>query len=107
MALEGAQSVECLNVKDLTVKYLRGDGVTAISFQNSLDLSGGQSIILNSSSGNNIGTATSQKIGFYGVTPVDQPTTVSDPSGGATQDAEARTAIEAIIDRLQELGLIA
>jgi len=47
------------------------------------------------------------KIAFYNTTPVNQPDTVADPSGGATQDAEARTAIDAIIDRLQELGLIA
>lgn len=34
------------------------------------------------------------------------PTTISDPTGGATQDAEARTAINAIIDVLQGEGLI-
>jgi len=54
-----------------------------------------------------IGDATTALLGFYGVTPVDQPATVTDPTGGGTVDAEARTAINAIIDRLQELGLIA
>jgi len=54
-----------------------------------------------------IGSATTSLLGFYGVTPVDQPATVADPAGGLTVDAEARTAINAIIDRLQELGLIA
>ena len=54
-----------------------------------------------------IGSATTSLLGFYGVTPVDQPATVTDPTGGGTQDAEARTAISDIIDRLQELGLIA
>lgn len=54
-----------------------------------------------------IGSATTSLLGFYGVTPVDQPDTVTDPTGGGTQDAEARTAINAIIDRMQELGLIA
>jgi len=53
-----------------------------------------------------IGSAITSLLGFYGVTPVDQPATVTDPTGGGTQDAEARTAINAIIDRLQELGLI-
>lgn len=57
--------------------------------------------------GTRLGQDTSDKVGFYGATPVDQPATVADPSGGATTDAEARTAINAIIDRLQELGLIA
>ena len=54
-----------------------------------------------------IGNATSDKVGFYGVTPVDQPATVADAAGGSTTDAEARAAINAVIDRLQELGLIA
>ena len=66
------------------------------------------------------GDSSSQKLGFYGVTPVDQPATVSD---AATQDitgsdtvdktkteadlTSCKNAINAIIDRLQELGLIA
>ena len=37
----------------------------------------------------------------------EQQSTIADPSGGATQDAEARTAIAAIIDALQAHGLIA
>ena len=36
-----------------------------------------------------------------------QGATISDPSGGSTIDAEARTAIDTIIDRLQAHGLIA
>lgn len=31
---------------------------------------------------------------------------ISDPNGGATQDAQARNAIEAIIDTLETLNLI-
>jgi hypothetical protein len=54
-----------------------------------------------------IGSASTSLIGFYGATPVDRPDTVADPTGGGTVDAEARTAINALIDRLQELGLIA
>jgi hypothetical protein len=54
-----------------------------------------------------IGGATTSLVGFYGATPVDRPDTVSDPTGGSTIDTEARTAINTIIDRLQELGLIA
>ena len=51
----------------------------------------------------NIGKTTSDKIGFFGVTAVDQPATVADP----TDEATNVIAIVAIIDRLQELGLIA
>ena len=49
----------------------------------------------------------SGEIGFFGTTPASQPATVSDPAGGATIDSEARTAINAIIDALQSLGLMA
>jgi hypothetical protein len=34
-------------------------------------------------------------------------TTIADPAGGGVVDAEARTAINALIDRLQGCGLIA
>jgi hypothetical protein len=54
-----------------------------------------------------IGGASTSLLGFYGATPVDRPDTIADPAGGGTIDAEARTAINTIIDRLQELGLIA
>jgi hypothetical protein len=53
------------------------------------------------------GGASTDELGFFGATPVDQPATVADPSGGSTVDTEARAAIAAVIDRLQELGLIA
>ena len=52
-------------------------------------------------------SAATDELGFFGVTPVDQPATVADPSGGSTGDTEARAAIASLIDRLQELGLIA
>ena len=52
-------------------------------------------------------TAATDELAFFGATPVDQPATVADPSGGSTVDTEARAAVSAVIDRLQELGLIA
>jgi len=52
------------------------------------------------------GEATLQ-MGLYGVTPVVQATKISDPSGGGTIDAESRTAINAIIDALEGLGVSA
>lgn len=36
-----------------------------------------------------------------------QGASVADPTGGVTVDAEARTAINAVISRLEALGLIA
>ena len=75
-----------------------------------LTLSAGVDLVLATTTGTEIGTATNQLLGFYGVTPVDQPATVGDPdqSGDAAADIAANAAaIESIIDRLQELGLIA
>lgn len=46
-------------------------------------------------------------IGFFATAPVAQQAHVGDPSGGATQDAEARTAINSILDILQVYGLMA
>lgn len=48
-----------------------------------------------------------EKIGFWDGGPVVQPTHIPDPAGGATTDAEARTAINAILDLLQSTGLMA
>lgn len=64
-------------------------------------------LVVGSTTGTKIGTATTQKIGFYNATPVVQQTNVTNPTGGATVDAEARTAIDAILSRLETLGLFA
>lgn len=59
--------------------------------------------IQDAGSGINLGTAITELLGFYGVTPVDQPATVADPTDLPT----CITAISVVIDRLQELGLVA
>jgi hypothetical protein len=53
--------------------------------------------------GTRLGQSATELVGFYGATPVDQPATVAD----ATDAATAITTVNAVIDRLQELGLIA
>lgn len=50
-----------------------------------------------------IGQSATDLIGFYGVTPVDQPATIAD----ATDAATAITKVNAVIAALEELGLIA
>ena len=48
------------------------------------------------------------KVGFYGKEPIVQGATIADPTGQANDlDSEARTAINSIIDTLEEIGLIA
>ena len=66
-------------------------------------------LILSSVTGTQIGTGTGQKLAFWGATPVDQPATIADPTGAGTAgvDTPARTAIIAILDLLQEVGLMA
>lgn len=46
-------------------------------------------------------------VGLFGAAPATQHAAIADPSGGATVDAEARTAINAILDALQTTGIIA
>lgn len=73
-------------------------------------------IVVGSTSGTKIGTATTQKLGFYNATPVVQPTalTAADASavnsGDATTDTvigNMRTRINELETKLQSLGLLA
>lgn len=64
-------------------------------------------IVLDTVTGTKIGTATAQKLAFYNATPIVQGASVADASGGAVIDAEARTAINALISRIEATGLIA
>lgn len=78
-------------------------------FRNQIRLEEGINIKLSPKIGTKIGTATDQKLSFWGVIPVVQPNTISDPSGGGTAgvDTPARDTIKAVIVRLKETGLIA
>lgn len=50
---------------------------------------------------------TAVAVGFLGATPAVRQTHIADPSGGGTQDAEARTAINSILSVLETFGLVA
>ena len=64
--------------------------------------------IVDKTTGTKIATATDQKLSVYGVTPVVQQSKINDPSGQATDlDAEARTAINAILDAIEAFGITA
>lgn len=49
----------------------------------------------------------STTLGFFSASPVGQQANIADPTGGGTEDAEARAAINAILDLLQAFGLMA
>lgn len=46
-------------------------------------------------------------VGFYGKAPVTQQASADNPSGGVTIDNEARSSINQLISRLDNLGLTA
>lgn len=60
-------------------------------------------IAVGTTTGTKIGTATTQKLGFFDKTPVVQPTAVAD----ATDAATAITQLNALLARMRDLGLIA
>lgn len=89
-------------------------------FEKLVQFADGRHIQTGRTTGTKIATASDQLLGFYGATPVDRPATVSDPSAGSITGADTvsasaistnfsstNTAVGLIIDRLQELGLIA
>ena len=82
-------------------------------FKDNIQIMNNRHIQLGRTTGTKIGTQgyvsasdTGQKIGFFDKVPVIQLATVSDPAGGATVDTPARTAIIAVIDALQLIGLM-
>ena len=106
-------------IREEFTKYLEPK-IDRIVLQKHMQILDARNIQIGRENGTKIGTATDQKLAFFGTTPVDKPATVADASigsvaGAGTIDAGAvatnftscQTAINAIIDRLQELGLIA
>lgn len=72
----------------------------------SLDLKDGN-CVLSATTGTKWGTATTQKQSWFNAVPVVQALAVADAAGGATIDAEARTALNALLARMRTYGLIA
>jgi hypothetical protein len=79
---------------DITAAALTLSGNLTISTKN---------IVTDTTTGTKIGTATTQKLGFYNATPVVQPTAVAD----ATDAASVITQLNALLSRMRDLGLIA
>jgi len=78
-----------------------------IVFSRDMKIDNGRNFQFGRNEGTKFGTSIDQLISFYGVQPVNQPAKVDDPTGGATVDTQARNAVIFLIDRLEELGLIA
>jgi hypothetical protein len=69
-----------------------------------ITLGDAQNIAVNTTTGTKIGTATTQKIGFWNVTPVVQPAAVADSSGVLM---DLTTQFNALLARLRSAGIIA
>lgn len=82
-------------------------GSDRYTFQKNLQLFDGRTIQTGRTTGTKIATATDQKIALYGKTPIVQQSAITAPSGGATVDAEARTAIGALITAIKNFGITA
>jgi len=67
-----------------------------------LDLYDGCNIVLGTTTGTKIGSGPTQKLAFYGQTPVDQPAAVADAEAGTIV-----TQFNTLLARMRELGLIA
>jgi hypothetical protein len=85
------------------------------TFAGDISISDAKNIIVGSTTGTKIGTATTQKLGFYNATPIVQPTT---SVGAATFVANTGTAIntgstfdgytlQKVVAALRKLGLLA
>ena len=89
------------NLNDLYFRIFLNDKIV---LQNPLYLKDGSTMFAGSITGSKIG-ATGEKIGFLGHTPVVRQSAITAPTGGATIDSQARTAIGTIITVLQSFGL--
>lgn len=81
--------------------------ISSLTLTSSLALNDGINITTGTSTGSMICSASGQKLGFWGTTPVTRPSSIPDASGGATVDTQARSAINSLLSAMRSVGLIA
>ena len=74
-------------------------------FDKHIQILDARNIQVGRTTGTSIGTEATQKLSFYGVTPVVQQGAITVPSGGLTVDAEARSSISDLITRIKNFGI--
>ena len=97
------QLTEFNKMKEQLAMFEASDRYTV---QKLMQIFDGRNIQLGKTTGTKIATATDQKLSFHGVTPVIQASAITAPTGGATVDTEARTAINSIRTALSGKGII-
>lgn len=80
-------------------------GFYKYTFQHDLDIFDRKNIKLGSTVGTKIGTEATQKLAFYGETPIIQQSTFTVATGGVVQDAGARTNLASIKTILTNIGI--
>lgn len=65
----------------------------------------GKNIQLANGTGTKIGTEATQKLAFYGATPVARASSIASPSGGTVIDSQARSAIDLLRTAIQNIGI--
>lgn len=107
IAIDGAQDGD-LTITTRPLFAVRNNASTKFTVgpTGNLTIVDGADIILGATNGTTIGTATTQKIAFYGATPVARQASIADISTSAT-GTQIAAAVNAIITRLEVLGLIA
>lgn len=78
--------------------------VLTITNSTTITLADAVNIVLNATTGTKIGTATTQKIGFFNAAPVVQPTTIADADGTL---ADITTKFNSLLSKLETIGLLA
>lgn len=81
-------------------------GETGLSTSAGFTLGDSVNLVTGTTTGSQIATATTQKLGFYGVTPVVQQAAITTIATNATGTAIS-VAVNAVINELIALGLIA
>ena len=77
-----------------------------MTIQNNVQIFDGRTIQVGKKYGTMIGTESTQKLGFYGVTPVVQQAVSTIASGSSASDGTARAGVNAIITALIAVGII-
>lgn len=115
----GGASPLNLNGGALTVGSVAGTGTVALT--DNMTITDAKNIILNATTGTKVGTATTQKLGFYNTTPVVQPAANTDTSTGAAggttsvylnttftgSGGTAAYTVGGVVTALKALGLLA
>jgi hypothetical protein len=84
-----------------TTRMTLAGGSGTLTFADTFSIAAGTTV------GLKLLTSSTQKLGLYNATPVVQGASIADATGGVVIDAEARTAINALISRMEALGAIA